>query len=151
MNGNGGEEMDVDDLEAGLEAELMNAFEADEPAAIDENATPAESTPGIFANGETPVAPEEPEEDSGDDSFESGADDDAAGDDDVDEDERARQAQLADAREDIAEMERQIEVLQNQMAAQGNPILKTRIRGKIDKIKAELVLKKSAIGDTDED
>jgi transcription initiation factor TFIID subunit 7 len=142
---------DMNDL---LEAEMTAALEAEE-SGLAEGVTPASEgiTPGLFANGETPAGAEEPEFDSGDESFESGADDagGVADVDGIDEDERVRQAQLNDAREEIVELEQQVANLQTQLSQQANPILKTRIKSNIEKIKAELVLKKSAIGDAEED
>jgi transcription initiation factor TFIID subunit 7 len=48
-------------------------------------------------------------------------------------------------------MEKQLANLEQQMSTQANPILKRRIKDNIEKVKAELQLKRSAIGEADED
>jgi transcription initiation factor TFIID subunit 7 len=141
------------ELEADLEAELNAEFEASTPA----SGAVAETPLATYASG-TPDATNNNVHDSGADSggeslFDDDDDDDdedAEG-DDMDEDERARLEQLAGAKEDIAEMERQLAQLQGQMEAQANPILKKRLRDNIEKVKAELQLKKSAIGEGDDE
>jgi len=135
-------------LEAALEAEFM---EADTPSSN----VAAEEPGAVLTNGDTPEAEGEVEEGSGDESSagddDDDDDDDVDGEDDIDEDERARLAELQGAKEDIAEMKRQLGNLEAQMATQANPILKRRIKDHIEKVKAELQLRKSAIGEADED
>jgi transcription initiation factor TFIID subunit 7 len=144
-----GADENMEALEAALEAEFM---EADTPSSN----VAAEEPGAVVANGGTPEADGEVEEGSGDESSagdddDDDDDDDANGEDEVDEDERARLAQLQGAKEDIAEMEKQLSNLEAQMATQANPILKRRIKDNIEKVKAELQLRKSAIGEADED
>jgi transcription initiation factor TFIID subunit 7 len=91
----------------------------------------------------------EPEEDSGDESLEDEDEDEDAM--EVDENERARLAQLQGTKEDIADLERQIVNVQAQHAQQSNPILKKRLEDNIRKLKAELQLKKSSLGEAEED
>jgi transcription initiation factor TFIID subunit 7 len=152
-----GEEADDDlaaDLEADLEAALQEEFDIGTPAS---SQAIVDSPDIILTNGGTPDANRNVGQGSGDESSDvvdddDDDDDDAEGEDEeVDEDERARLAQLQGAKEDIAEMERQLANLENQMATQANPILKRRIKDNIDKVKAELQLKKSAIGEADDD
>lgn len=141
-----------EDLEADLEADLMNALQDEEEAAASAAATPS-------AVVETPAEVEElfgseaDPDDSGDESSDTagGSDDGAGAGDDMDEDERARREQLQGLREDIADMTRQIGVLEGQLASQSNPLLQKRIRDNIAKVKAERDLKMSAIGETEED
>jgi len=138
-----------EDDTAGLEADLEAALEAGLDAETPSSNAIAE-TPSVLANGGTPDASGITAEDSGDESVEDD-EDDGESDDGVDEDERTRLAQLQGAKEDIAEMEKQLDVLKNQVANQVNPILKKRVQDNIERVKAELQLKKSAIGEGDED
>ena len=139
-----------DDMDADLEADLEAAMQAESLEA----ATPLSTlgaTPSM-ANGETPAAVEEGEEeedDSGDESLENDEDDEAAG--EIDEDEQARIAQIQGAREDIVDLEKQLANVQGQLAIQSNPILKRRLEDNARKLKAELQLKKSAIGEAEDD
>ncbi|TAQ87385.1 hypothetical protein B7494_g4284 [Chlorociboria aeruginascens] len=133
------------DMEADLEADLEAAMQAEEAATPVTN----EPTPSML-NGGTPAETEQ-EEDSGDESIEGDDGGDADGDGDIDEDEKARQAELRTKREDIADMERALATVQAQLAVQANPILRRRLDESIRKIKAELQLKKSSIGEGEED
>jgi transcription initiation factor TFIID subunit 7 len=156
MNGNGagliqGARIEEDDLTADLEADLEAAFEAELDSGTPMSQVVGGTPDVIMTSGGTPEGNGQLGDDSGDD-FSDGGDEDVDGDeDDIDEDERARLAELQGAKEDIADMERQLEHLQNQMATQVNPILKRRIKDNMEKVKAELQLKKSAIGEGDED
>jgi len=140
------------DLEADLEAAMAmeaNTFEAPTPASGLEGVTPS------MTNGETSTARDGDEEKSGDESSDTAADDDeddeAGGEDEIDEDEKARLAQLQGAKEDIADLERQLASVQTQLAVQVNPILRKRLEDNARKFQAELQLKKSAIGEAEED
>ncbi|EHK98753.1 putative Transcription initiation factor TFIID subunit 7 [Glarea lozoyensis 74030] len=120
------------DIDPDLEADLEAAFDAEETAA-----EPA------------PV----PEEDSGDESIEGddGEDDDEDDDAEIDEDEKARLAQIQGTKEDIEDLMKQIEMAQAQLAVQNNPILRRRVEENVRKLKAEVQLKKSSIGEGDDD
>jgi len=140
------------DLVADLEAAMAmdaDTFEAPTSASGLEGVTPSMTT------GETPAARDGDEEESGDESSDTAADDDeddeAGGEDEVDEDEKARLAQLQGAKEDIADLERQLASVQTQLAVQANPILRKRLEDNARKFQAELQLKKSAIGEAEED
>lgn len=156
VNGNGRPEPRAnefeDDMAADLEADLEAAFEAELDAATPSSQAIVETPDVLLTAGGTPDA-FGAQEDSGDDSSDGeDEDEDAEGEDDgVDEDERARLAQLQGVREDIAEMERQLGNLQGQLGMQANPILKKRIKDNIERVKAELQLKKSALGEGDEE
>ncbi|KAK6596581.1 transcription initiation factor TFIID subunit 7 [Botrytis cinerea] len=140
------------DLEADLAAEMEAELEAG--AGFEDIAATPMSMSGVAATpmllGDTP-APNE-EDDSGDESIEDGESGDEGSEaDDVDDDEKARLAQLQEAKEDIVDLEKQIEGLQAQLAAQNNPILRRRIEDKSRKLKAELEIKKSSIGEAEDD
>jgi transcription initiation factor TFIID subunit 7 len=126
----------VKELEAGF-AEMEEAATPSSQAIVD--------TPQVYTNGGTPDA--SGVQDTGDDS--SGEEEDES-EDEADEDEIDQQARLKDLREDIAEMERQLQAQQMALAGQTNRILQRRIRETIGRIKTELELKKSAIGEDDE-
>lgn len=120
-----------------LEAELDDHIAADTPMST------AEATPSQ-ANG----AASTPMEDSGDESPEDdGDDDDEDEEEDIDEEEKARLAQIEGTREDIADLEKQIANVQAQWTAQSNPILRRRLEDNLRKLKQELQLKKSSIGE----
>ncbi|KAF7857965.1 hypothetical protein EAF04_009322 [Stromatinia cepivora] len=154
INGEGhasGDEMGGD-LEADLAAEMEAELEAG--AGFEDIAATPMSMSGVAATpilqGDTP-APNE-EDDSGDESIEEGESADEGSEaDDVSDDEKARLAQLQEAKEDIIDLEKQIEALQAQLAAQNNPILRRRIEDKSRKLKAELEIKKSSIGEAEDD
>jgi transcription initiation factor TFIID subunit 7 len=135
------------DLAADLEADLEKAF--DEVTVAETPASPSGATPSMQVG--TPTAAEEGfDEDSGDESLEEDEDNED-GVVEVDENERARLAQLQGTKEDIADLERQIVNVQAQHAQQVNPILKKRLEDNIRKLKAELQLKKSSLGEAEED
>ncbi len=129
-----------DDLDADLEADIEAAMQAEF------NTPSVPATP--MANGDTPAV----EEDSGDESIEDddGEEDGAGAVDEIDEEEKARLAQIQGTMEDIADLEKQIANVQAQLATQGNPILKRRLEDNSRKLKQELQLKKSSIGEGDE-
>lgn len=133
------------EIDADLEADLEAAMQADDLEPEAEAATPmsAAATPSQL-NGHVKV---EEEEDSGDESYESGDDEGMGVVDEVDEEEKARQAQIQGTREDIAELESQI--VQKEMALTGttNVILKGRVMESIRKLKQEFMLKRSSIGE----
>jgi transcription initiation factor TFIID subunit 7 len=155
--GNGHTHEAVDDsldMDADLEADLEAAMQADEFEAASTPISTMGATP-LLATGETPAAEvEEEEEDSGDESTEDGEDDEnneTGGAVQIDEDEKARQAAIEGTREDIAELEKQLQNALGQLAQQQNPILRRRIDDNIRKMKNELQLKKSSIGEGDDD
>jgi transcription initiation factor TFIID subunit 7 len=139
-------EGEADDLDLDLEAAL-DEVQAEELEA----ATPMSTlgaTPSL-ANGagNTPME----EFDSGDESIEDGDDEDEEeGEDGIDEEEKARLAQLQGTREDISDLERQIANVQAQLAVQGNQLLRRRLEDTTKKLKQELQLKKSSIGEGEE-
>lgn len=146
-----------DDMEGDLEADLLEALAGDammeEPVA--ETPTQVEGTPGASGSyAGTPVAePEAAQEDSGDESIEDD-DDDAEGEDeeeDIDEEEQTRRKELEGAREDIRDLEAQLAEFMQKRDNTPNPILRKRLQDNIDKVKAELQLKKSALGEGDDD
>ncbi|KAL3417514.1 hypothetical protein PVAG01_10524 [Phlyctema vagabunda] len=139
------EDMDMDEFD--LEAELEAAMEEEHNAL--QSATPMSSIPGATPmNADTPAVEDvNGQDDAGEESFESGSDDDDddGEDDEIDEDEKARLAKLQTDREDIADMEKQLEEVQKGLSVQANPILKKRLEEQLRKIKAELQLKMSAM------
>jgi transcription initiation factor TFIID subunit 7 len=136
-----GEEVDLD-LEAALDEAKAEELEAATPMST-LGATPS------LANGagSTPME----DFDSGDESIEDGDDEDEAEEEDeIDEDEKARLAQVQGTREVIAELESKISNSQAQLAVQGNLLLRRRLEDGIRKLKQELQLKKSSVGEIEE-
>ena len=129
--------------DAELEADLEAAFEEESMAA-----TPA-STNGAtpMVNSQTPVVEGGEEDDSGDESVEGDDDDEgeAGATAEVDEDEKTRQMERQAVLEEIADLERSLATLAQNLANQVNPILKRRLEESIRKTTQELNLKKSSI------
>ncbi|KAH8674509.1 TAFII55 protein conserved region-domain-containing protein [Tricladium varicosporioides] len=140
---------DGDDMDADLMADLEAAMEADQQIEAETPMSTVEATQ--FMNTSETPAPA-PEDDSGDESMEGDEDDDDDDDEaEVDDDERARIAEKQGLREDIADLTKQIEGVQAQLAAQSNPILKKRLETSLKNFKAELQIKKSSLNEDDED
>jgi transcription initiation factor TFIID subunit 7 len=141
-------EADLDDIEDMWEAEM----EGDAVAA----ATPSSAigvAPSMLNGGDTAMiegAIEEEEDDSDDESLE---DDDGDDENTVAEDqgEKARLAHIQSVKEDIADMEKQIEDGNRKIAATQNIILRRRLEDNIRRMKAELQLKISSLGEDDGD
>ena len=145
-HGNGHMEIqtEIDDEQEGdlfdLEAALQDHVEPETPMST------AAATPSQ-ANG---AASTPREDDTGDDSIEDGDEDDEDEEDEIDEEERARLAQIEGTREDIADLEKQIENVQAQWSVQPNQLLRKRLEENLRKLKQELQLKKSSIGEVEE-
>ena len=150
------EELDVDAFEAQFESFLgvaEDTTEAQDSAEVQDTAqTPASSSAAAFEtrNGtesgvDTPIAM--------DSKATSDDDDDDENDDDESESEsdKGETAGFERAREEISELEAAIKEQLAEMDRVGNPLLKTRIRNKIQALQADLELKKAAIGDEDDD
>jgi transcription initiation factor TFIID subunit 7 len=81
----------------------------------------------------------------------SGDEDDGDEEDDVDDDDLKEQQQvLAQQREEIADLEAAIRTQTIELERQTNPILKQKVMKKIQSLKADLQLKKEAIGEGDD-
>lgn len=133
----GYEEVQVDE---DLEADLLQELEREVAASTDVAGTPS-------------VAPiVEAEEDSGDESFDDddGDEDEAAAPSEIDEEEKARLTAIQGVREDIAELEGKIQDNQAKLATQTNALLRARLEEGIRKLKQEVQLKKSSIGEDEE-
>ena len=154
------EEPDDDGLAADLERAMMesdaeDALSAATPAdntvsMVDatqhtdsEGATPAAETPAAG----TPAAETPGKEDSEDDD----SDEDDEAEEDVDEDVLERQADLQRQREEIADLEAAIKSQTAEYERQQNMILKRKLMGKIQSLKADLELKLAAIGEGQDD
>lgn len=145
---------DRDDLEADLERAIMgdddDSREMRHNAAFDAATTEATShdSPSVEqghtdSESGTPAAVKE---DSGDD--DSGSDDDG---EDVDEDLLEQQADLMRQREEIADLKAAIDGQHAEYERVKNDILKKKILGKINSLKADLALKQAAIGEGEDD
>lgn len=141
---------DVDD--AALEAEFLETVET--PAM--DFATPAGglgTTPGTGA-GTTPAAQpdeeasgaaeEEEEEEESDEDEEDEEEEDGGDGEDGDE-------QVAGVRIEIANLKKQLKMYEDQLAASALPIMRKRLELNIRNVKAEILLKMSSIGETEED
>ncbi|CAL3966231.1 hypothetical protein PZA11_002949 [Diplocarpon coronariae] len=126
---------DADDLEADLEAAMEANYEEVEVEA----ATPLSN---IVATPSGAI----PSGDSGDDSLEDSGDEGS----EIDEEERARLNAMQGIREDIADMEKELLVANAKLAATTNIILQKRIEDQMRKLRMEVQLKKSSIGEGEE-
>jgi transcription initiation factor TFIID subunit 7 len=129
-------EGDLFDLEAALDGHVPVETPMSTAAATPSQANGATSTPM--------------EEDSGDESIEGDYEDDDEEEDEIDEEEKARLAQIEGTREDIADLEKQIANVQAQWTVQANQLLRRRLEDNLRKLKQELQLKKSSIGEGEE-
>lgn len=144
----GGEVQPLAADDADLEADLEAAFEEVQSIVATPMST-TDATPMI--NTETPVAEAEEEEDSGDDSVEGDDDEEETGGIvEVDEDAKARQMERQGILDEIADLERSLEVLHQNLANQVNPILKRRLQESIRKTMTELELKRASLEEADD-
>ncbi|KHJ36430.1 putative transcription initiation factor tfiid subunit 7 [Erysiphe necator] len=128
------------------ESDVDLALEAELEAAMDEEydmITPANNT-SIEQNQDSIAE----EEDSGDESIDSDDREELGGkSEEINNVEQERQMREAAVRDDIADLEDRITANVAAQATQSNPILRKRLEEGARKLRAELQLKKSAIGD----
>ncbi|KAK1837236.1 transcription initiation factor TFIID subunit 7 [Podospora conica] len=153
MAGAGAEDLDFD--EALLEAEFMNTAET--PADGMDLATPAVANDAITpatANTTTPAG--QTEESDGDGEDESGDEDDdedgdEEGEDGSDGGDEERHDEVAGVRAEIATLKKKLAEYEAGLEGAKSFIIKKRIEGSIKNIKAEILLKQSAIGEVQDD
>lgn len=136
------------DIEAQLEAELNDLGSDMAETPTQEGATPAAFAP------ETPAAGAEAAElKNGDrasvegESGEDYDDDDDDSDDDANEEEKERREQVRGVREDVRDIEKQINALREELATKTNPLLRKRIEGRIKGHMEDRQLKLASIGE----
>jgi transcription initiation factor TFIID subunit 7 len=143
-------------MDADLEADLEAAMQEDSLAA----GTPISAvaaTPSMLNGGETSIVEEaveevDEEEDSGDESLEEDDGDDENGVTvEADENEKARLAHIESTKEDIADLEKQIAAANEKLGSMQMPILRKRLEDNIRKMRAELQLKISSLGEGEGD
>jgi transcription initiation factor TFIID subunit 7 len=138
--------------ESALEAEFLEAPETlaiATPEATADAITPGAASAPTPALTPAPQAEEEAggaEEESEEDEEEEGEEDDEDEGEEGDEDEGK-----AAIRNEIASLKKQLKVYEEQLAASVGPILRKRLEGNIRNIKSEIDLRRSAIGETEED
>lgn len=159
----GGEEEEFEVDDAALEAEFLEAVETpmvDTPGAgaeggITPGAATAAATPGQQgeeeAAGEEEEAEEEEEDAGAAAQGESDDDDEEDGDEDEEGEEGDEDEEVAAIRNVIASLKKQLKSYEEQLAASVQPIMRKRLEGNIRNVKSEILLKKSAIGETEED
>ena len=134
--------------DAALEAEFLEAVET--PAM--DLATPGgvlAATPGA-ASGATPAAQAD-EEAGGADEEESDEDEDEDADEDEEDEDEGDDEEVAGIRNEITNLKKQLKMYEDQLAASVLPIMRKRLEVNIRNVKSEILLKKSAIGETEED
>ncbi|KAG6363091.1 hypothetical protein INS49_008186 [Diaporthe citri] len=136
------------EIEAQLEAELNDLGSEMAETPTQEGATPAAFAP------ETPAAGAEAAElKSGDrasvegESGEDYDDDDDDSDDDANEEEKERREQVRGVREDVRDIEKQINALREELASKTNSLLRKRIEGRIKGHMEDRQLKLASIGE----
>lgn len=137
---------DFDDDPSGNAPEILTSagLVTDSPAALD-TATPpstAETPIGLTPSAAATPAPAIDTSSTADDD-ESGEESDE--DEEVDEDQLEKQQDLQRQREEIADLETAIRTVQEQLAKQGNPLLRKRLLDKIQDLQRDLELKMSAV------
>jgi len=149
------EDVDDDGLAADLERAMMESDAEDALSA----ATTAENTILMVDTAQhtdleaaTPAAGTPPAETPGkDDSEDDESDEDDEVEEEIDEDVLERQADLQRQREEIADLEAAIKSQTAEYERQQNTILKKKLMGKIQSLKADLELKLAAIGEGRDD
>ena len=144
------EDANADELEAQFES-FMAQDEADGGVEVEEAATPASSAAVIevqrmeSSEVDTPAAGTTSKDETEEE--ESEEDDE----DEVDEEELEQRADLQRQREEIADLESAIKDQVAELDRVQSGMLKNKIQNKIQSLKADLELKKSAIGEGEED
>ena len=139
VHGNGVPPVPFDEDMGDFEAEMEAAME-EELLAVETPSSAVAVTPSMLNGGDTPMieeAADEDEEDSGDESLEDDDDEETGAPAEVDEEEKARSAYIQSIKEDIADMEKQIDDKNRELALTTNPILRKRLDDGIRKLKSE--------------
>ena len=139
------EELDIADLEAEMEDALGDdddhPADPDQPIpSTDMMATPSSAEPG----GQAATQEASEADDTGDDDDESEPNDAP---EEVDEEALAQQQEAAQQREEIADLEREVQNATAQMNAQTNPLLRQRLKLKVDTLQNDLDLKRGMAGE----
>ena len=146
------DEVDADDdgLEAELEMAMMESDTEEASAPLVSTTTPALVSASSLTDNEagTPTAATPTREVTDEESSGSEAD---ASDDEIDEDALEQQAETARQREEIADLESAIQNQTAELARIQNPILRSKVMKKIQSLQADLKLKRSAIGEGEEE
>ncbi len=146
-----GIEEDGEGLEADLEMAMMMENEMNGTSSAVTSATPGATQPLEGSTAPTPSAmTSSAKEDSGDDSSEAEADEED-GVDEIDEDALEQQQDLLRQREEIADLEAAIKGQSVELERIQNPHLRKKLVTKIQSLKADLDLKKAAIGEGGDD
>ncbi|KAL2122743.1 hypothetical protein VTJ04DRAFT_3198 [Mycothermus thermophilus] len=152
------EELELDD--AALEAEFLETAETpmvDTPGAFGgiDGITPGTATantPAPQADGDDAAGAEAEGEEEQQQSEEDGDDEDEDEDDEEDDGEEGDEDEtVAAIRNQIAALKKQLKSYEEQLAASQQPIMRKRLEGNIRNVKSEILLKMSAIGETEED
>lgn len=141
--------VDLNELEAELQRELETGMleEMELQTPVQAGETPA-------APGETPAADAGDAANQGDEDLfgdgESGEDyddDEEDSDEDLDPAERERREQIRGIRDEVRDIDRQIEKLEGQMATQNNPLLRKRLHERLKGLNEDKRLKLASIGE----
>ena len=146
------EEADADDdgLEAELEMAMMESDTEEVSAPPVSTATPVLVTASSLTDNEAATPPMTTPTREVTDEESSGSEADAS-DDEIDEDAQEQQAETARQREEIADLESAIQNQSAELARIQNPILRSKVMKKIQSLQADLNLKRSAIGEGEEE
>lgn len=141
--------VDLNELEAELQRELETGMLEEM-----ELQTPAQAGETPAAPGETPTADAGDAANQGDEDLfgdgESGEDyddDEEDSDEDLDPAERERREQIRGIRDEVRDIDRQIEKLEGQMATQNNPLLRKRLHERLKGLNEDKRLKLASIGE----
>jgi transcription initiation factor TFIID subunit 7 len=150
------EEEDDDELAAALEAGLAgddDDQEVEQTATLVAEPSMLHASPDSLVPIETAITPGSgatmsATEDSGDDDEDD--EDDEVASDEEDEDEKAQRQEREQALAEVEETKKEIAEWEEKLKKQFNPLLKAKIKGNLDKLKADLQVKLSGLG-LDED
>ena len=148
-------EQDAEADDDDLEAQLLQGLEEDEDptgeggTALIGDASMLQASPDVLVPLETAVTPASGiatsvTEDDDDDEEDDDDEDEAA--EEEDEEERARRIEREQIEAEIADIKAEIAQSEAQFARQTNPLLKGKIRGTLEKLRADLQVKQSGLG-----
>lgn len=146
------EEEEDDEAMARLMEQELGGDEDDEPVIpVPESANANPHAPHVstipISNGLLPDPTATPSASAG---TETDDDDDEDADgavDEIDEDALAEQQELAQQREEIADLEREVHNAQQQLDRQTNPLLRQRLAAKVASLQSDLELKRASLGE----
>jgi transcription initiation factor TFIID subunit 7 len=155
------QDADADEHDSEMEAQLLAAMEKDdddlEPGtSFVADPSMLQASPDTLHPLDTAVTPASGAatsvtEDDDDDEDDDEDDDDEVAEDEEDEEERATRQEREQIEGEIDDIKREIAENEAVYAKQTNPLLKNKVKGQLDKLRADLQVKQSGLGLSEED